>query len=291
MPLTFLEKLGAAAQRNRSRLCVGLDPDPARIAGDVGAFNRAIIAATADLVCCYKPNIAFYEALGRAGFEALKATIAAVPDGIPVLLDAKRGDVPNTAEAYARALFDEWGADAVTVNPYLGEDSLAPFFRRAERGVFVVCRTSNPGARDLQDLRVRGADGGEEPLYLHVAARVNGWNSSGNAGLVIGATYPAELALVRERCPELPILVPGVGAQQGELAASVRAADNGRPWGFLVNASRGVLYAAQAGEDPATSARAAALALRDAINAELAAFNDNIVGGIELIAEFKERPS
>jgi len=271
VPLTFLEKLGAAAQRNRSRLCVGLDPDPARIAGDIAAFNRAIIEATADLVCCYKPNIAFYEALGRAGFEALKATIAAVPDGIPVLLDAKRGDVPNTAAAYARAVFDEWGADAVTINPYLGEDSLEPFLRRAERGVFVVCRTSNPGARDFQDLRVRREDGGEEPLYLSVAERVNGWNRGGNAGLVVGATYPAELALVRERCPELPILVPGVGAQQGELAASVRAAANGRPWGFLINASRGVLYAGNAGEDPAQAARAAALALREAINGEVSA--------------------
>jgi len=269
--LTFLEKLAAAAERNLSRLCVGLDPDSARIGGDVAAFNRAIMEATADLVCCYKPNIAFYEALGRAGFEALKATIAAVPDGIPVVLDAKRGDVPNTAAAYARALFDEWGADAVTVNPYLGEDSLEPFLRRAERGVFVVCRTSNPGARDLQDLPVRRVDGREEPLYLQVAERVNGWNRLGNAGLVVGATYPAELVLVRERCPELPILVPGVGAQQGELAASVRAADNGRPWGFLINASRGVLYAAKPGDDPAIAARAAALALRDAINAELAA--------------------
>ncbi len=271
MPLSFLEKLAAAAERNRSRLCVGLDPDPARIGGEIAAFNRAIITATADLVCCYKPNIAFYEALGHAGFEALKATIAVVPDGIPVLLDAKRGDVPNTAEAYARALFDEWGADAVTLNPYLGEDSLEPFLRRADRGVFVVCRTSNPGARDLQDLPVRRADGREEPLYLQVAERVNGWNRHGNAGLVVGATYPAELALVRERCPELPILVPGVGAQQGELAASVRAADNGRPWGLLINASRGVLYAAKPGEDSAAAARAAALALRDAINAELAA--------------------
>ena len=188
-----------------------------------------------------------------------------------MLLDAKRGDVPNTAEAYARAIFDEWGADAVTVNPYLGEDSLEPFLRRADRGVFVVCRTSNPGARDLQDLPVRRADGSDEPLYLQVAERVYGWNRHDNAGLVVGATYPAELALVRERCPELPILVPGVGAQQGELAASVRAADNGRPWGFMVNASRGVLYAAKSGVDPAAAARAAALAVREAINAELAA--------------------
>jgi orotidine-5'-phosphate decarboxylase len=271
VPVTFREKLGTAAERNRSHLCVGLDPDPARIAGDVAAFNRAVIEATADLVCCYKPNIAFYEALGRAGLEALKATIAAVPAGIPVLLDAKRGDVPNTAEAYASALFDEWGADAVTVNPYLGEDSLEPFLRRAERGVFVVCRTSNPGARDLQDLRVRRADGGDEPLYLQVAERVKGWNRRDNIGLVVGATYPAELALVRERCAELPILVPGIGAQHGELEASVRAADNGRPWGFLISASRGVLYAAPPGEDPAPAARAAALGLRDAINAELAA--------------------
>lgn len=271
--MTFLEKFAAAVGRNGSRLCVGLDPDPARIpGGDVAAFNAAIIDATADLVCCYKPNIAFYEALGRAGYDALRATLARIAaHGLPAFLDAKRGDIASTAEAYARAVFDDLGVDAVTVSPYLGEDALEPFLRRAERGVFVLCRTSNPGARDLQDLVVRGEDGADEPLYLAVAGRANAWNRNGNVGLVVGATYPAELARVRERCPALSFLVPGVGAQAGALAQSVRAADNGAATGFMVNASRGVTYAARVGEDGAQAARAAALTLRDEINRELAA--------------------
>lgn len=268
---SFLEKLGGAATRNASRLCIGLDPDPGRIpGGEVTAFNRAIIAATADLVCCYKPNIAFYEALGQAGYDALRATIAAVPREVPVLLDAKRGDVDSTAERYATAVFDVLGVDAVTVSPYLGRDSLEPFFRYGEKGIFVLCHTSNPGAGDVQELGVASGDG-PEPLYLRVANLVNGWNEAGNAALVVGATYPEQLARVRERCPRLPILIPGVGAQGGALGASVRAADDGTPTGFLVNASRGVLYAAGPGEDPASAARQAALGLRDAINAELQA--------------------
>lgn len=266
----FFDKLAGAATRNHSRLCVGLDPDPSRIAGDVASFNRAIIDATSDLVCCYKPNIAFYEALGQAGYDALRATIAAVPRDVPILLDAKRGDVDSTAERYATAVFDVLGADAVTVSPYLGRDALEPFFRYREKGIFVLCRNSNPGASDIQDLEVAGVNGAE-PLYLRVAALADEWNGSGTVGLVVGATYPQQLERVRTRCPRLPILVPGVGAQGGALEESVRAADNGSPTGFLVNASRGVLYAAVAGEDPATAARAAALRLRDAINAELRA--------------------
>jgi orotidine-5'-phosphate decarboxylase len=267
---SFLEKLGGAATKNQSRLCVGLDPDPTRIQGDVAAFNRAIIAATADLVCCYKPNIAFYEALGQAGYDALRATIAAIPHDIPVLLDAKRGDVDSTAERYATAVFDVLGADAVTVNPYLGRDSLEPFLRYREKGIFVLCRNSNPGAGDLQELEVAGP-GGAEPLYLRVATLATEWNGAGNVGLVVGATYPEQLARVRGRCPQLPILVPGIGAQGGALQESVCAADNGSPSGFLVNASRGVLYAAAAGGDAAAAAREAALRLRDGINAALRA--------------------
>jgi len=265
---TFIEKLGMAVARNNSRLCVGLDPDPRRIIdGDVVRFNARIIDATADIVCCYKPNIAFYEALGAAGYGTLQATIAAVPAGIPVLLDAKRNDIGSTAEAYVEAVFDRLNADAVTVNAYLGADSLEPFLRRADRGIFILCRTSNPGATDLQDLLVAGADGKTEPLYLTVAARAYMWNRHGNVGLVVGATYPRELARVRQRCPELPILLPGAGTQGGDTGASVRAADNGTATGFLLSASRSVIYAAT-GDDPAT-VRAAAIALRDTINQEL----------------------
>jgi orotidine-5'-phosphate decarboxylase len=264
--MTFLEKLAAAVASRQSRLCVGLDPDFTRTPADgVAALTRTVVEATADLVCCYKPNIAFFEAYGPAGYEALRATLDAVPPDVPVLIDAKRGDLGNTAESYAHALFDVWGADAVTVNPYMGRDSLEPFLRRADRGVFVVCRTSNPGAVDLQDLPVPAPGGGEEPLYLAVARRVRAWNSNGNAGLVTGATYPRELALVRQLCPEVPLLVPGVGAQAGALEESVRAADNGRPTGFLVNASRAVLYA----EGGHHGIRAAALQLRDGIAAAL----------------------
>lgn len=267
--MTFLEKFAAAVTGHDSRLCVGLDPDPARIVGDVADFNRRIIEATADLVCCYKPNVAFYEALGRNGYDVLRKTLAAVPADIPVLLDAKRGDIGSTAEAYARAVFDDIRADGVTVSPYLGYDSLQPFLDYRERAVFVLCRTSNEGARDLQDLVVQREDGGTEPLYLAVASAVQQWNRHGNAGLVVGATYPDELRQVRARCPDLPLLIPGIGSQGGALEESVRAADNGTSTGFLINVSRGVTYAAKPGEDAGVAARAAALRFRDAANTEL----------------------
>ncbi len=263
----FVERLRAAANRNRSRLCVGLDPDPARIAGgDVLAWARSIIDATADLVCAYKPNIAFFEALGLRGHETLRRVIDRVPDDIPVLIDAKRGDIGSTAEAYARSLFDILGADAVTVSPYLGEDSIRPFADRAERGVFVLSRTSNPGAGELQDLAVVSEAGEAEPLYLAVARRALAWNRHGNIGLVAGATYPDDIARLRALCPDMPFLVPGVGAQRGDLRRAVQAADG--PGGFLVNASRGVTYASE-GAGLAGAARAAAIELRDAIDAAL----------------------
>jgi orotidine-5'-phosphate decarboxylase len=262
----FSQKLQAAVSGNNSLLCVGLDPDPALMAiPDVAIFNKAIIDATSDLVCCYKPNIAFYEAIGRAGWDALEKTTAAIPRHIPFIIDAKRGDIGNTAAAYAKAIFDGLGADAMTVNCYGGGDSIEPFLERAERGVLVWCRSSNPGAGDLQDLDVdfRGA---KMPLWQVVALEAREWNTRGNVGLVIGATYPAQLADGRALCPDMPILVPGVGAQEGALEASVRAGLNAEGAGIIVSASRGVTYASK-GKDFAEAARAAALKLRDEINA------------------------
>lgn len=264
---TFREKLAAAAARNGSLLCVGLDPQPSRMpVEDVLTFTRAIIEATSDLVCAFKPQSAFFEALGPAGWEALRDTIAAAPDEIPVILDVKRGDVSHTAAAYATACFDVLGADAVTLNPYLGRDAVAPFLERSEKGAFILCRTSNAGGADLQNLDVGG-----EPLYLRVASLAQEWGAEhANAGLVVGATYPEELAAVRARCPAMPILLPGIGAQGGDLEASVAAGVDAQGGGLLVSASRSVLYAS-AGEDFAAAARAEAERLRAAINAAIRA--------------------
>jgi orotidine-5'-phosphate decarboxylase len=254
-------------------LCVGLDPEIERLPATVRratvaetllAFGAAIVDATADLVCAYKPNIAFYEAQGPDGLEALIQTIALIhrraPD-VPVLLDAKRGDMANTSRLYARAVFDVYGADAVTVQPYQGQEALAPFIEREDRGVFVLCRTSNPGAAELQDLPVAG-----EPLYLHVAGAVaERWNGLGNCGLVVGATWPDELRAIRAAAPDLPILLPGIGAQAGDLAGSVRAGVDRYGQGLLVSASRSVLYASP-GANFADAARREAQRLRDTIN-------------------------
>ena len=262
---SFREKYEAAAAANDSLLCVGLDPDPSRVPRevDIDAWLREVIEATADLVCCYKPNAAFFEARGPHGQEALWALIDGIPDEIPVLLDAKRGDVGNSAEFYARAVFDVLGADAVTVNPYLGGDAVEPFLAHEDRHTFVLCRTSNAGAGELQDraLATSGGGGGR-PLYLAVAERANAWNTRGNVGLVVGATYPEEARAIRELCPDLLFLMPGVGAQAGELEAAVHAALDARGGGIIVNASRSVLYP-QAGS--VAAARAEAQRLRDAI--------------------------
>ncbi len=265
--MSFREKFAEASQRNGSLLCIGLDPDAERIAGgDAAAFLTAIIETTSDLVCAYKPNLAFYEQRGEAGYKLLRTVLNAIPEHIPLLADAKRGDVGHTAQAYANAIYDEWGFDAVTVNPYLGGDSVEPFVARPDKGVFIVCRTSNPGARDLQDLTV-DAPSGRAPLYEAVARLAKAWNTRDNVGLVAGATYPAELAHLREICPEMLFLVPGVGAQAGDLTSAVRAGLDADAGGILVNASRSVLYASQ-GTDFAEAARAEALAIRDAIERE-----------------------
>jgi orotidine-5'-phosphate decarboxylase len=271
----FLDKLHAAAADNRSWLCVGLDPDPdlapATLVREhpetwVQRFVLGIVEATADLVCCYKPNIGFFERLGMRGQQALRDVLAGMPSNVPVLIDAKRGDIASSAQAYARALFDDLGADAATVSPYLGADALAPFFAYRDRGVFVLCRTSNAGSGDLQDLEVAAPDGGREPLYLRVARLAQQWGRDATVGLVVGATYPAELATVRAAAASVPILLPGVGAQAGELAAAVRAGADGAGERLLVSASRGVLYASR-GDDWQSAARAEARRLRDAIEA------------------------
>lgn len=270
----FSERLRAASERSGSLLCVGLDPDPRRLPTQLGpadaaatvlAFNRAIIEATADLVCAYKPNLGFYLPYGPAGLEALIETRRLVPPEIPVILDAKVGDLGNTSVAYARSYFDAWDFDAVTVHPYMGEDSLEPFLSRPGRGVFVLAKTSNLGSGDLQDLPVNDA-GVTEPLYLRVAARVQRWQGRyGDCGLVVGATYPRQLEEVRKRCPDLPLLVPGVGAQGGDLTATVQAGLDATGGGLLINAARGVIYAGS-GTDFADAARHAAATLRDEIN-------------------------
>ena len=262
----FTHKLHSASETNQSLLCVGLDPDPRLMPiEDIFEFNRAIIGATHDLVCCYKPNLGFYEAFGPPGLEALRRTLEHIPDDIPVIGDAKRGDIGNTARAYAAALFDYYGFDAVTANPYMGGDTLAPFLDYTNRGVFVVCRTSNPGSGDFQSLSVTRDNGEQWPLYMEVAARCSDWNTSGNIGLVVGATYPEELREVRAQCPDLPILLPGIGAQGGDLRTSVANGLDSRGGGLVITSSRQVLYASR-GSDFAQRARETALDLRDRIN-------------------------
>jgi len=259
--MTFRDKLVHATQQNGSLLCVGLDPDPARLHGaDVTTFLCSIVHATADLVCAYKPNLAFYEQLGDEGAAALRAVLRAIPDHVPVIADAKRGDIGHTAEAYARALFDELDVDAATVNPYLGADAVEPFLVRPDKTALIVCRTSNPGAGDFQDLRV---DGGR-PLYEVVAERAKSWDTRGNVGLVAGATYPSEMVRLREICPDMPFLIPGIGAQEGKVATAVRAGLDARGAGIIVNASRQVLYDGDRCRSE-ESARAEAERLRDAI--------------------------
>jgi orotidine-5'-phosphate decarboxylase len=270
--MTFLDALLEAGRRNRSLLCVGLDPSARKLPtitrssdDPTYAFCMAIVEATADLVCAFKPNIAFFEARGPSGMETLRRLIADMPRNVPVLLDAKRGDMGSTAEAYAEAIFERLGADAVTLNPYLGSDSLAPFLRHADKGCIVLCKTSNPGSAELQELEL--ASGG--PLYLEVARRARDqWNGNGNVGLVVGATYPGVLAQVRDLCPDLPLLVPGVGAQGGELAAATRASVDRQGERAIISASRSILYASS-GPDFAEAARHEALRLREEINAAL----------------------
>lgn len=252
----FFDLLAERSTAIGSLLCVGLDPDFRKHrVEEVGVFNRAIIDATLPYAACYKPNLAFYEQWGVEGLRQLEQTLAAIPSDVPVIGDCKRGDMGNTAEAYARAMFEQWGFGAVTVNAYQGLDAIAPFLAYEGRGVFVLCRTSNPSSRDLQEMPLQNG----RMVFEHMAITATGW--SPNVGLVVGATAPAELKRVRELLPDAPILVPGIGAQGGT-PTEVIAAAGGRPGTMAVSASRSVLYAGE-GAGFADAAADEARSLRD----------------------------
>ncbi|MGC1548797.1 MAG: orotidine-5'-phosphate decarboxylase [Rhodanobacter sp.] len=267
--MRFHDALSTLWQQHNSLVCVGLDPEPSRFPAvlrqhpdAVFEFCAAIVDATADLVCSFKPQIAHFAALrAEDALERLIAHIHEKHPGVPVILDAKRGDIGSTAQHYVTEAFDRYGADAVTLNPYLGRDSVQPFLDRADKGVILLCHTSNPGAADLQDLDVGG-----KPLYQHVAQIIaRDWNTHGNCALVTGATWPEQLAEVRALVGDVPLLVPGIGAQGGDVEAVVRNGRTANGNGLMISSSRAILYAGS-GEDFAQAARAATLELRDTIN-------------------------
>src|SRR5690606_5102732 len=277
-PMSFIHQLQAASRANASLLCVGLDPDPAQFPTHLGAqperifdFCAAIVDATADLACAFKPQIAYFAAhRAEAQLERLMQHIRRTAPAVPVILDAKRGDIGATAEQYAIEAFERFGADAVTLSPFMGFDSIEPYLRRHGKGAFLLCRTSNPGGDDLQAQRLASVEG-QPRVYEHLARLAQGpWNRNGQLGLVVGATYPEEIARVRALAPTLPLLIPGVGAQGGDAAATVRAGlreTGGTVTGpIAVNSSRAILYASK-GEDFAAAARAAAQRTRDQLQA------------------------
>jgi orotidine-5'-phosphate decarboxylase len=265
---TFAQRLQSAFESSGSLVCVGLDPDLKKLPQDLGTglarlaeFDRRIIDATCEFAAAYKPQIAFYSALGAE--SQLESTIRYIRERAPnavVILDAKRGDIGNTAEAYAKEAFDRYGADGVTVNPYMGEDSVRPFLERADKGALILCRTSNLGGKDFQNLLLEGL-----PLYRHVAQRAaTHWNELGNAMLVVGATVPQEMAQLRAAHPTLPFLVPGIGAQNGDLQAVLAAGLDANGFGLLISSSRAIIYA---GGGSTAAIRAAAAQLHAEINA------------------------
>ncbi len=269
----FNAKLAAAWAANDSLLCVGIDPDikrfPKHLAGRPGAileFGKAIVDATADLVCAFKPQIAYFHAeRAEDQLEALIAYLRATYPNVPVILDAKRGDIGSTAEQYAREAFERYQADAVTISPFLGHDSVTPYTQYADKGVIILCRTSNPGGSDLQFLEVDGPHG-KERLYQRIARVVaTEWNDNNNCALVVGATFPNELAAVRGIVGDMPLLVPGIGAQGGDIEATVKAGRSSGGSGLMINSSRAILYASS-GEDFAQAARRVADETRVAIN-------------------------
>lgn len=268
---SFDQRLASRIQGEKSLLCVGLDPVQSqmpehfdRSPESVVRFCHELIEATHPFAAAYKPNLGFFAALGRTGLSVLWAVRHAIPYDIPVILDCKVNDMGATAEAYAHGWFDEFGFDAITVNPYLGEDAVAPYLSHEGKGVIMLCKTSNPGSGDLQDLELANGD----PLFLAVADRCRTWNARypASVGLVVGATYPDQLVQVRERCPDQLVLLPGIGAQGGDLVASLRAGEIASGTGLLLSASRTIMYA---GNDRqfADAAAHSARAIRDQINA------------------------
>jgi orotidine-5'-phosphate decarboxylase len=268
--MSFIESLNAAWSRTQSLLCVGLDPEPSRFPGALNGradsifdFCRQIVDATAPFVCSFKPQIAYFSAhRAEDQLERLIAHIHAEHPGLPVILDAKRGDIGSTAEQYAREVFERYQADAVTVNPYMGFDSIEPYLEHVGKGVIVLCRTSNPGGSDLQFLDTAG-----RPLYQVVAQlAAEKWNASGQLGLVVGATFPKEIEVVRGLVGEMPLLIPGIGAQGGDVEATVDAGRTAAGTGMLISSSRAIIYAGK-GDDYAQAAAKAAQETRDRINA------------------------
>ena len=267
--MNFIEMLNNAWDSNNSLVCVGLDVDPEKFPShiknqgkNVFSFNKAIVNATSALVCAYKPQIAYYSARGTE--DQLKMTIDYIHEhapGIPVILDAKRGDIGNTSKMYAIEAFDRYGADAVTVNPFLGKDSLEPFLERKDRGVILLCKTSNPSATDIQDFSCSGVK-----LYTHIARMAaETWNYNNNISLVVGATYPEELAQIRTIIGDMPLLVPGIGAQGGDIESTVKAGRDSHGKGMMINSSRGIIYAGS-DRDFDEKAKDATIELRDKIN-------------------------
>lgn len=278
--MSFIDQLAQAQRLNDSLLCVGLDPEPSKLPGTwkgqperIYDFCTAIVDATKDLVCAFKPQIAYFAAhRAEDQLERLMAHMKRVAPHVPVILDAKRGDIGSTAEQYAREAFERYQADAVTLSPFMGFDTIEPFLRYPGKGVILLCRTSNPGGSDLQNQRLADVPG-QPRLYEHVAAQAQGpWNTNGQIGLVVGATFPQEIARVRELAPTVPLLIPGVGAQGGDAAATVKAglrvgADGAVTGTVIVNSSRAVLYADGSLDDFASAARRVALETRATLNA------------------------
>mgnify|MGYP005832733987 CR=1 FL=1 len=265
--MKFIKKLVNIQGKNKSLLCIGLDTDITRIPDCLKGlknsqfeFNKRIIESTADLVCAYKLNLAFYESNGSLGYETIQQTLEIIPPEILTIGDGKRGDIGNTAEHYAKTLFENWKFDSATVNPYMGKDSVGPFLKNDDRGVFLLALTSNPGSKDFQYLICKG-----KPLYEHVATRAKKWNVKKNLGLVIGATHPTELQRIRSIVKEMPILIPGIGAQSGDLEKCVRygCTKNGNL--AVINISRGIIYASS-DKDFDKKSRIAAKAFLDDIN-------------------------
>lgn len=270
---SFGARLDAVSASKKTMVCVGLDPDPRRMPiDDVAEFNRRIVDATHPLVAAYKPQMAYYEALGIPGLQALEATVRHIRDVAPEVMiigDGKRGDMGPTATAYATAMFDVWDFDATTVNAYQGSDTVEPFLQHPGRGVFILCRTSNPSSRDFQDLRI---DEEEKPqLFEKVADAAERWDIGGNIGLVIGATFPMEMRLLRAEHQTMPFLVPGVGAQGGDVIKAVKAGVDGNSRGMLINSSRGIIYASDNPKDYPRYAKIASTSLRQQINVALEA--------------------